>query len=159
VRCYLIAEGPTDVSAIRAALSDLGVEVVEPARVFDSAFHPGRGWLPDVDFLCALFPADQGWETPAAVYLEIGQAVGAGIPVLLLAEPSRRLDAALSPLPVVRVPAANRAALASHISLFLQSVGRPPASTAPPRPTTNIAELSSIRDEFAGLLRQPPIAS
>jgi hypothetical protein len=108
VRCYLIAEPPTDLSAVRAVLSDLDVEVVEPARAFDSASQVGRGWLPDVDFVCALFSAEHGWETPASVYLEIGEAVGAGIPVLLVAEPPRRLDAALFPLPVVRVPVTNK---------------------------------------------------
>lgn len=150
MRCYLIAERPTDLSAVRAVLSDLGVEVVEPSRAFDSTSQVGRGWLPNVDFVCALFPAEHGWETPASVYLEIGQAVGAGMPVLLVAEPPRRLDAALSPLPLVRVPATNRAALASHIRLFLQSVGRPPVSMAPPR-AVDTAELSSVQDELASL--------
>jgi hypothetical protein len=150
VRCYLIAEPPTDLTAVRTVLSDLGVEVVEPARAFDSAIHVGRGWLPDVDFVCALFSAEHGWETPASVYLEIGEAVGAGIPVLLVAEPPRRLDGALFPLPVVRVPATNKRALARHIHLFLQSVGRPPAPMAPPR-TPDTAELSAVSDELAGL--------
>ncbi|HEX8347046.1 MAG TPA: hypothetical protein VF657_20255, partial [Actinoplanes sp.] len=149
MRCYLIAEGPADLSFIRAALSELGVEPVEPARAFDTP-RLGHGWLPDVDFLCALFPADQGWEAPPSVYLEIGQAVGAGVPVLLVAEPQRRLDPALSPLPMVRIPAIGTPVLVSHIRLFLQSIGRPLVGEAPSRPT-DAAELSSVQDELRAL--------
>ncbi|MEU5554295.1 hypothetical protein ABZ738_31440 [Micromonospora sp. NPDC047793] len=131
-------------------LSDLDVEVVEPARAFDSTSQAGRGWLPDVDFVCAIFPAEDGWETPAAMYLEIGQAVGADLPILLVAEPPRRLDPALFSLPVARVSATNKAALASQINLFLRSVGRPSASMATSR-HVDAAELSFIREELAGL--------
>jgi len=149
VRCYLIAEGPTDLSAVRAALSERGVEPVEPARAFDGPVLGGRGWLPDVDFLCAIFPADHGWETPPAVYLEIGQAVGAGMPVLLIVEPSRRLDPSLSPLPAIRVPVVGTV-LASHIGLFLQSIGRPSTGVEPSRPADS-AELSAVHDELRAL--------
>ncbi|MEV6849898.1 hypothetical protein [Actinoplanes sp. NPDC051411] len=149
MRCYLIAEGPTDLSFIRAALSELGVEPVEPARAFDGP-RLGRGWLPDVDFLCALFPADQGLEAPPSVYLEIGEAVGAGLPVLLIVEPQRRLDPALSPLRAIRTPAVGTPALVSHLGLFLRSIGRPSTGDAPSR-STDAAELSSIRDELRAL--------
>ncbi|WP_344617635.1 hypothetical protein [Dactylosporangium salmoneum] len=150
MRCYLIAEPPADLSPVRAALSDLGVEVVEPAHAFDSSIHSGRGWLPDVDFLCVLFAAERGWETPASVFLEIGQAVVSAIPVLVIAEPPRRLDAALSLLPVIRVPARSSAVLAAHIQLFMKSIGRPPVAAAPPR-SPDAAELRSVRDELASL--------
>jgi hypothetical protein len=150
VLCYVIAERPQDLSTISAVLSDLGIEVVEPARAFDRTSHRARGWLPEVDFVCVLFQSENGWETPTAVYLEIGEAVGAGTPVLLIAEPPRRLDPALSTLPVVRVPAGSRAALTGHISMFLQSIGREPAPAAPPR-ALDRTELDSVREELDNL--------
>lgn len=150
VRCYLIAEHPTDLSAVRAVLSDLEVDVVEPARAFDSTSQAGRGWLPDVDFVCAIFPAEDGWETPAAMYLEIGQAVGDNLPILLVAEPPRRLDPALFSLPVARVAVTNKVALASQINLFLRSTKHPSASIGTSRPA-DAAELGSIREELADL--------
>jgi hypothetical protein len=52
----IIAVSAVDLSAVRAALARLGVEVVEPARVFGPVTGAGRGWLPEADFLCALFP-------------------------------------------------------------------------------------------------------
>ncbi len=84
------------------------------------------------------------------MYLEIGQAVGADLPILLVAEPPRRLDPALFSLPVARVPTTNKAALASQINLFLRSVGRPSAGVATSR-LVDAAELGSIREELAGL--------
>ncbi|MEU4214027.1 hypothetical protein [Actinoplanes sp. NPDC026623] len=154
VRCYLIAEHPTDLSSVREVLSDLGVEVVEPAQAFDAATLPRRGWLPTVDMVCAIFPADHGWETPASLYLELGEAVGAGIPVLLFVEPPRRLDAALFSLPVARIPTNNRVALASQFSLFLQSVGKSSELAIPPRRTDSFdlklisRELAELRQDF-----------
>jgi hypothetical protein len=152
-----------DLSAARTALSDLGVEVVEPDRVFDTATIAGRGWLPQVDLLCVLFPAESGWETPASVYLEIGQAVGAKIPVLLVAEPPRRLDPALFALPVVRIPATSALSLAGQFKLFLESVGAPvPSATAPQTvdPAARVA-MSAIQRELSALRQagQPSSAS
>jgi hypothetical protein len=142
-----------DLSAARRALSGLDVEVIEPDRVFDTATRTGRGWLPQVDFLCVLFPAESGWESPASVFLEIGQAVGANMPVLLVAEPPRRLDAALFSLPVVRVPATSAIALTGQFKLFLESVGAPAiAGTVPQTVDPEAASsLSAIRQELSGL--------
>jgi hypothetical protein len=150
VRCYLIAEPPADLSAVRTVLSDLDIEVIEPGRAFDTASDTSRGWIPDVDFVCAIFSAELRWETPASLFLEIGQAIGAGVPVVLVAEPPRRLDAALFPLPIVRIPVTNKPALATHLRLFLQSVGQPLAAMAPPR-APNPAELGVIRNELIEL--------
>ena len=137
-----------DLSILRTVLADLGVEAIEADRAFDRV--PPTGWLPAVDFVCAVFSADAGWETPPVVYLEIGQAVGAAVPVLLIAEPRRRLDAALLPLRAVQVALANRVALSGQIALFLQSVGHRPTLPAPAS-AVDSQELASALDELLGL--------
>lgn len=128
------------------------MEVVEPAHAFDAATRPGRGWLPEVDFLCVLFPAEAGWETPVSVLLEIGQAVGAGMPVLLVAEPPRRLDPALFSLSVARVPLNGKVALSVQLGRFLQSMHHPGSvAMAAPVQVVDAAELDAISLELRSL--------
>ncbi|MEV4348915.1 hypothetical protein AB0J83_31035 [Actinoplanes sp. NPDC049596] len=121
--------------------------------MFDTTTRAGRGWLPDADFLCVLFPPESGWETPPSVYLEIGQAVGANLPVLLVAEPPRRLDPALFSLQVARVPVTSALALTGQFKLFLESIGAPAPTGSVPQPIEPVAETSiaAIRGELANL--------
>ena len=152
MRCYLISEPPADLTGIRSVLADLGVGIVEPAHAFDGATSESRqGWLPGVDFVCAVFPVDRGWETPPSVYLEIGEAVGAGVPVMLVAEPPRRLDAGLFPLPVARVPLTSKNALATHLSVFIASFGRSREKEAIPTASVKVADLKFLSEELAEL--------
>lgn len=128
MRCYLVAEYSRDFSILHQVLKSLNVDVITPERI--AVGSTGGGWIPDVDFVIAVFPARGDWETPAAVYLDIGVAVGLNTPVLIIAEPPRRLDAALSPLTCARIPLESHAGLASGITRFLRTIESPPPSPA-----------------------------
>ena len=153
MRCYLVGEPIANLAGLRDALSRLDVTVVEAGAAFDSAPSTGSGWIPTVDFLCAVFSSETGWETPVSIYLEIGQALGAGLPVLVIAEPPRKLDPALSPLRVVRVPISNQVALTSHVRRFLDSIGRGETTEAPPS-NVERQRLASVRHDLADFRRE-----
>lgn len=124
VRCYLVVEHHADLTPLRDVLSELGVDVVTPSRAFTAPADADLSrWVPEVDFVLAVFPEGAGWETPPALYLDLGVAIGSHLPVLIVADPSRRIDASLSPLMAVRAALGNRGALRSRIGQFLRMIG------------------------------------
>ena len=123
VRCYLVVEYRCDLSALHEALSDANVEVTTPGHAFQMPPADATGyWLPDVDFVLAVFPARPDWETPPALLLDIGVAIGKGVPVLIIAEPPRKVDAALAPLPLARVSLGHKSALSARIDQFANAI-------------------------------------
>jgi hypothetical protein len=124
VRCYLVVEHHADLTPLRDVLAELGVDVVTPGQAFKAPSDSDLSrWVPEVDFVLAVFPEGAGWETPPALYLDIGVAIGSRLPVLIVADPSRRIDATLSPLVAVRAALGNRGALRSRIGQFLRIIG------------------------------------
>lgn len=135
MRCYLVVEYQYDLSALHRALHEANVETVIPERAFQTPPEDATGyWLPEVDFVLAVFPERSSWETPPALLLDIGVAIGKGIPVLLIAEPPRRVDASLAPLPLAAISLHNQAALTEQITRFISSIEsshRPVGEDAP----------------------------
>ncbi|WP_370345213.1 hypothetical protein [Catenulispora sp. MAP5-51] len=135
MRCYLVVEYRCDLSALHDALSDANVEVITPDHAFHMPPSDATGyWLPDVDFVLVVFPARPDWETPPALLLDVGVAIGKGVPVLVIAEPPRKLDAALAPLPLARVPLGHKTALSTRINQFASAIfggSRPVGDDAP----------------------------
>ncbi|WP_177227145.1 hypothetical protein [Nonomuraea pusilla] len=112
------------------------MEVVTPERALQAPPADATGyWLPDVDFVVAVFPARSGWETPSALFLDIGVAIGKHIPVLLIAEPPRKVDSSLAPLPLARVSLTNQPTLAARIKQFISVISNDfrPVGEDPPR--------------------------
>src|SRR5437867_9576637 len=101
-RCFISAPFGCNVEGVIAALSKSGVE----SRRLDSlksgssitktlAREIGRS-----DFLCAVLPTEMG---SASMYYEVGVAVGAGLPVMILAETTAEIPFDISQLPVGRI--------------------------------------------------------
>lgn len=135
VRCYLVVEYRCDLSALHGALQEANVEVVTPEQAFQTPPVDAIGyWLPEVDFVLAVFPARSDWETPSALLLDIGVAIGKRIPVLLIAEPPRKVDTALAPLPLAKISLNNQPALNTRVKQFISSIDdslRPVGEDAP----------------------------
>ncbi len=126
VRCYLVAEQAADISTLQQVLDAAGIEIVAPESGFAGLSRRGRvSWLPDVDFLCVVFSSHLEAPTPPALYVDIGVAIGSGIPTLVIVEPPRAADSVLAPLNVAQIPLGSASALSLRISSFLKSVGQP----------------------------------
>lgn len=135
MRCYVVVEYQHDLSALHRALQEANVEAVTPERAFQGPPADATGyWLPEVDFVLAVFPERSNWETPSALLLDIGVAIGKGIPVLLIAESPRKVDASLAPLPLATISLHNQTALTERITQFISSIEssrRPVVEDAP----------------------------
>lgn len=156
VRCYLVVEYHVDLSALHEVLRDANVEVVTPDHAFQTPPSDAIGyWLPDVDFVVAVFPARSEWETPPALLLDVGVAIGRGTPVLVIAEPPRKVDAALAPLPVAKVPLGHRAALAARLNQFMSSVRSGSRPVGDDVPAVDHRILDAVTLELEALRAQP----
>ena len=151
MRCYLITEGEADVSSLLSLLDSLGVETVTPERGVAAFLRPkSLPWLPDVDFLCVVFPGRLDRPTPPAIYVDIGVAVGSELPVFIIVEPPRVADSVLSPLHVAQVSLHNTSALSFQINHFLGTLGHEiPAPAEQHRIDTSA--LAGFRHELATL--------
>lgn len=156
MRCYLVVEYDCDLSALHEALREANVEVVTPDNAFQAAPADVIGyWLPDVDFVLAVFPARSEWETPAALLLDIGVAIGRGVPVLVVAEPPRKVDAALAPLPLAKVPLGHRTALSARVNQFVNSIHGGPRPVGDDVPVLDHRILDSVTLDLEALKEQP----
>lgn len=155
MRCYLVVEYHYDLSALHQALLDANVEAVTPGRAFQAPpADPAGYWLPEVDFVLAVFPERSHWETPSALLLDLGVAIGKGIPVLLIAEPQRKIDASLAPLPLATISLHNQAGLTARITQFISQIdsSRRPVGEDAPRVDHRVLDavdldLEALRDQ------------
>jgi hypothetical protein len=156
VRCYLVVEYRCDLSALHEALREANVEAVTPDHAFQTPPADAIGyWLPDVDFVLAVFPARSEWDTPAALLIDVGVAIGRGTPVLVIAEPPRKVDAALAPLPLAKVPLGHRAALAARVNQFVNSIRGGSRPVGGDVPAVDHRILDSVALELEVLKEQP----
>ncbi|MFC1410737.1 hypothetical protein ACEZCY_16560 [Streptacidiphilus sp. N1-12] len=125
MRCYLVAEQAADTSTLQEVLRAAGIEVVTPERGYAVFARGGRlPWLPEVDFLCVVFAGRLETPTPPALYMDIGVAIGLGLPTLVIVEPPRTADSVLAPLQVVQMPLGSASALSFRLNAFLKSIGQ-----------------------------------
>ncbi|MFI8252764.1 hypothetical protein [Streptomyces filamentosus] len=110
----------SDQSFIRpvAPLTAEGVEFIL-SRDLETDWLSER--VPDIDFLCAVLEGGKG-SIPAAVFLEIGVALGREVPVLLVTDAPRDLPLALAGLQRVEVELKNREAIGQHIEKFAEQL-------------------------------------
>ncbi|MFC1402422.1 MULTISPECIES: hypothetical protein [Streptacidiphilus] len=158
MRCYLVAEQAADTSTLQEVLRAAGIEVVTPERGYAGFARSGRlPWLPEVDFLCVVFAGRLEAPTPPAIYMDIGVAIGSGLPTLVIVEPPRVADSVLAPLQVVQLPLGSASALSFRLNAFLKSMGQSPI---PPieQPRPDIETLHAFRRELDSLL-EPENAS
>ena len=128
VRCALTSHASVDLTTITRVLNELGADVVEgwPGDL-QSMDGP-----PELDFLCAVFAprSPHAFEdsdltvAPPAVYFEIGLALGAKIPVLLIVAPDSHVPFTLSGLQYVTSTGDNAEALRLHLAAFINRFGR-----------------------------------
>jgi hypothetical protein len=151
VRCYLVAERAADISTLQQVLDAKGIEVVMPGRGFGDLSRRGRlSWLPEVDFLCVVFSKRLDSSTPPAMYVDIGVAIGSGMPTLVIVEPPRVADSVLAPLHVVQVPLGSAPALSLQVKSFLKSMGQTrPQLIDQRRPDADM--LQAIKQELGAL--------
>ncbi|GHB15924.1 hypothetical protein GCM10010306_004300 [Streptomyces umbrinus] len=117
MRCLLSSsEHASD--AVPEALASAGIEFVRSKDL-------RTDWLTeditDIDFLCAVLDGT-GRDEPPAIYLEIGVALGRELPVLIIAEPNRRIPLAIAGLQRVEVDLRNTEAIAHHLHSFTSAL-------------------------------------
>ncbi|UVT25007.1 hypothetical protein NXT08_22670 [Rhodococcus pyridinivorans] len=122
---------------VHSILIDRGNVIREPDELGAGALATRSDWVPDA-VIAAMF-GDQS--TPArreAILVEIGIAIGRGLPVLLLAAPGQVLPS-LAGVPRVSVDIDDRNTLALKIDLFLQAI----LQNSPSEPTLQSATVGA----------------
>ncbi|MFD7604767.1 hypothetical protein ACFWAN_30490 [Streptomyces mirabilis] len=117
MRC-LLSSSEYASDAVPEALAVAGIEFVRSKDL-------RADWLTedvaDIDFLCAVLDGT-GRDEPPAIYLEIGVALGRELPVLIIAEPNRRIPLAIAGLQKVEVDLRNTEAIAYHLHSFTSAL-------------------------------------
>lgn len=157
MRCLLVADVDSASKQLRQVMEDLGVEVVEINRLHID-------WLtetisPPVDFMCAILsgrvtPVDV--EAEAAVFVDIGVALGRRTPVFLVVEPYRKVPLVLAGLTRVEADLNNREALALHLGQFLRAIRRNipfPAKKQTQHPALSPEEAAKAHENLRALGR------
>lgn len=122
MRCLLAADLDRPSDALRHVMGRLEVDLV-------GVDHLGVDWLteaptPPVDFVCAVLHAYENADAEAAVFVDIGVALGRRIPVFLIVEPSRRTPLVVAGLTRVEAHLTNEEALELHLRQFLRTIRR-----------------------------------
>lgn len=152
MRCYLVSEYPCDLTTLREALHTANIEPVGPDFAFQRvSANMVHYWFPEVDFVLVVFPVRSDLETPPALLLDIGVAIGKNVPVLLIAEPSRKIYTALAPLPLVNISLNNGPALSERIKQFANSIGGQIRPVGEDAPTIDPRVLDAFRIELDAL--------
>jgi hypothetical protein len=150
-----------DLSVLRAVLTERGVDIESSSDV-GAGVTLADAPLARYDFAIAVIPADHQRDASLpAIYVEIGVAVGRGLPLLVVAGPSIPPSPALSgATTIVLTQLGNEEALRLHLGLFLrqveaapraQSPARPPAAPTPSVPAAYAARLRTARGLPGGL--------
>jgi hypothetical protein len=122
-QCLVIAPTDADLSVLRALLEELDTSATMTAQLLAGA-QLATVALNQFDFAVALLPATgehSAPTTPPAIYLEMGIALGRGLPLLVLAERTNQdlpgLGGLASNVWIV-VGARDEASIRLHLSLF-----------------------------------------
>lgn len=122
VRCLLATDLDTPRQHLRRVMDGLGVDLVEVDQLTDD-------WLtqeqtPAIDFMCGVLRTSVGSEAEAAIYIDIGVALGRRIPVLLVVEPPRNVPLVIAGLTRVDARLDNVDALKLHLGQFIRANSR-----------------------------------
>jgi hypothetical protein len=148
MRCLLAADLDVPSEGLRRVMRRLDIDLVEVDRL-------GVDWLtqsptPPVDFVCAVLRERDNRDAEAAVFVDIGVALGRRIPVFLIVEPRRKTPLVVAGLTRVEADVSNEEALELHLGQFLRAIrrGKPaaqPAEGQRPALSQEEAELAHAR--------------
>jgi hypothetical protein len=122
-QCLVIAPSDADLSVLRALLEELDTGATMTAQLLAGAQLASVA-LNQFDFAVAVLPATgqhSAPTTPPAIYLEMGIALGRGLPLLVLAESTNQDLPSLGGLASnvwIVVGAQDEASIRLHLSLF-----------------------------------------
>jgi len=147
MRVFLSASADADTHTLREALEELGADVLATTDVASGGGI--RSVLLPTDRLVGLLQYPAVGNT--AVLVEIGIAIGMGLPVLVIAPPASPIPAALGDVIVVRSAADDLDALQLPLKLFVRTA----ASRPSPSPTSSASheqvDLARFREQLATL--------
>jgi len=145
MRVFLSASTDSDTHALREALEGLGAEVMATIGV---ASGGGLGSvLQPADRLIALLQGSPLGNT--AVLVEIGIAIGMGLPVLVIAPLGSPIPAALGDVIVVRSAADDLNALQLPLKLFLRTEASHPSPSPVSPASHNQVDLAMFKERLA----------
>lgn len=156
MRCLLITNPHAADDQLRNVMEELCVEVVAIDRLHID-------WLtekltPPADFACAILAEPADAEAEAAVFVDIGVALGREVPVFLVVAPSRKVPLVLAGLTRVDADLDNRGALELHLKQFLRSISRETPRARQPleqSPALTPEEAAVARTSLWDLAREP----
>ena len=159
-RCFIVAPFHVDTSLLREELAARGVTVWDAASLLvrPAVHHSVSAAIADVDFVCGVIPEGK---IASNIFLELGMALGAGRPVLLIVAPGAEIPLTLRGQPYVQAAiqgAPDREGLRFQLDVFLKHVGKngngASSDRGSPRLTTNSAKIRSILEEIDAWERQ-----
>lgn len=157
VRCLLMAPSTTDLAVLLSVLHEQGVEVRSTSDLGAGAAL-GQVSFDQTDCGVAVVPSSHDDRTVGlpAVYVEIGVAVGRGLPLLVIVEPPAPPSPALSGLATVSTAMDNAKALRLHLGLFLRSVRATPARPpSQPAASTTVATFADYQARLDAIRSAP----
>lgn len=122
MRCLLAADLDMPDAGLRQVMERLNIDLVEADRL-------GVDWLtqsptPPIDFVCAVLSERDNRDAEAAIFIDIGVALGRQTPVFLIVEPQRKAPLVVAGLTRVEADVRNEEALELHLRQFLRAIRR-----------------------------------
>lgn len=135
LRCFISAPFGCNTDPISEALAEAGVkpfriDEIIPDRTVVDTISDG---IASSDFVCAFFPRNFSSTT---TFFELGAAIGARVPTLVLIESGVSVPSDLVGLLTVQVDLANPDTLRTAVRGFVASFDKPQSKSAPLRPRT-----------------------
>ncbi len=147
MRVFLSASADIDTRALRGTLHDLGAECLSTTDVA-SGGELGSVLQPTDRLIAVLQDSPVG---NTAVLLELGIAIGRGLPVLIIAPSGSAIPAALANVIVVRGAADDPVALQLPLKLFLRTEAGQAPPSLPSSAGRDQVDLTTYRERFAQL--------
>jgi hypothetical protein len=121
LRCFISAPFGCDVESVVRALRTYNIECrrLDTARLGRSLSQTVAGEIRRADFLCGVFPEEHDI---SSTLFEVGFAMGAGIPVIILAEIAVKLPSDFASLPYGRMALSDSRTVLTAIRGLLRSL-------------------------------------
>ncbi|WP_155289562.1 hypothetical protein [Rhodococcoides fascians] len=120
MRIFLTSDSDPGRIPLRGILAERGDIVQEPGELGAGALVSTTDWTADA-VIAAIFDGDPSQERRESILVEVGVAIGRGIPTLILSRPGLQLPSLVG-LPRIDADPEDADTLALKIDLFLQGV-------------------------------------